>query len=235
MKITIAIPVLNEEKILQQNIEQIFLFCQKNIKDDWQIIIADNNSTDKTGEIGKNIASSYSHVRYVYLPQRGKGLAIRSVWEKYPADVYCFMDADLATDLSALPRLLTEIVSGADLAIGSRYLKESKVQRSTVRKIFSLGYKFLLRLIIGTRVSDAPCGFKAISEKIRQELLVQVADNFWFFDSELVLRAEKAGYHIAEVPVSWKEPRTKQDGSRVNTLAVSWAYLKKVLALKKSL
>lgn len=235
MKVLIAIPALNEEKILQNNIEKIFLFCQKNITDDWQIVIADNQSTDQTSAIGKNLDTIYPNVSYLYINQRGKGLAIKQAWHKFTADVYCFMDADLATNLEALPKLIAAIKQGADIAIGSRYHKESKVERSFFRKIFSWGYKIVLKIILKTKINDAPCGFKAISHRVKEQLLGQVEDNSWFFDSELVLRAEKAGYKISEIPVDWQEPRDKLDKSKVSTFSVSLAYLKKVLALKNKI
>jgi len=235
MKILIVIPAYNEENILAATIAKIVDFCQKNLTIDWQVVIADNQSTDQTGIIGQKLARQYPAVSYLFVGQKGKGAAIRSGWQKNDADIYCFMDADLATDLSALPRLIGEMAKGNDVVIGSRFAKGSRVKRSTIRQLFSLGYRLVLKILLATKIKDTPCGFKAINNRVKKNILALVKNQEWFFDSELVIMAEKQGYKIKEIPVAWHDPREGTDKSRVKPLALSLAYFKQALALRKRL
>jgi glycosyltransferase involved in cell wall biosynthesis len=235
MKILIVIPVLNEEKILKENVLKIFNFCQKNLTINWQIVIVDNRSTDQTVVIAKDLGRRYQQIEYLYVDKVGKGVAIRTGWQKYSADIYCFMDADLATDLSALVTLISSFKEGYDMVIGSRFLAQSQVSRSLIRKMFSFGYHLVARILLNLKIKDLPCGFKAINSRIKENVLPKVKDEAWFFDSELVIVAEKQGYRIKEIPIIWQEPRKGRGESRVKTLSLSLAYFKQLLALKKRL
>jgi glycosyltransferase involved in cell wall biosynthesis len=235
MKILIAIPVYNEESILAENAKKIYDFFKKNITDDWQIVIADNNSNDRTGNIGKDLEKNFKEIKYLYISEKGKGRAIRAAWENAEADVYIFMDADLATDLSALPALVAAVSQeNFDLAAGSRFHKNSKVKRSFLRKFISRAYRFILRLALRSKIKDAPCGFKAVNSKIIKNIVPQIKNNEWFFDTELVILAEKNNYSIKEIPVIWTEHKKIGRKSRVNFIKVSLGYLKEIWRLKKS-
>ena len=235
MKISIIVPVYNEEKILEANVLAIYNFCQNNLIDEWELMIVDNNSIDQTASIGKKLAGTYPLIKYLYLEKKGKGLAIKSGWEVKTADIYCFMDADLATDLSALPLLIAGIKEGNNIVIGSRFHRQSRVNRSALRRLTSLAYHLVLKLILRVKINDAPCGFKAVDHRIVVEVLPQVSNLEWFFDSELVVLAEKMGYRIKEVPVVWTEARRDGDKSRVNVLNLGINYFKQVLSLGKKL
>jgi len=236
MKILIAIPVYNEENILENNINKVLDFCHNKLDIDFKIVIADNNSTDKTAEIGRQLADKNSEVEYYFIDQQGKGGAIKNVWANdYSADIYCFMDADLATDLSALPNLISEINNGNDIVIGSRFHSKSKVSRPLSRKIISYLYHLFLKISVRTKINDAACGFKAISKKAKLQLLPDLQNEGWFFDSELVLLADKSGYKVKEIPVCWAEPRTNDSPSKVNIWLLSRDYLKQVSIFKKNL
>lgn len=235
MNVVIVIPAYNEELILEKSILKLFSFCQSNLNLDWKIVIANNNSSDRTGEIAQKLAATFSQIEYLFIDIKGKGAAIKTAWENYSAEVYCFMDADLATDLAALPELIKGIRDGNDLVIGSRFHPQSKVSRSLVRKLVSLAYQLVLKIILQTKINDAPCGFKAINHKVRQDILPQIKNQQWFFDSELVILAEKKGFRIKEIPVIWHDLREGQDKSRVKTLSLGLAYFKEVLKLKKRL
>lgn len=233
MKLLIVLPAYNEEAILQQSVDRLVDFCQKNLGlIDWQIVIADNNSNDQTAQIGQALENNYRSVNYLFVPKQGKGTAIRAAWEKYQADAYCFMDADLATDLSALPKLILGIKAEFDLVIGSRFHRQSKVQRSWFRNFVSLAYWLVLKIFLATKINDAPCGFKIINRQVKTEILPQVKNDQWFFDSELLILAERAGYKIKEIPVSWTDPRKGADKSRVKVVSLGWAYFKKVIELR---
>ena len=235
MKILIVLPAYNEAKILAGNVERIVDWCRLNLEIDWQLTIADNASTDETAAIGQALAEKYSQVNYFFISQAGKGAAIVESWRRFAADIYCFMDADLATDLSALPLLIAGIGDGHDIALGNRFDKKSQVTRSMSRWFFSYGYAWAARLLLKTKIQDLPCGFKAINQKVKADILPQVINTKWFFDSELVIRAEKAGYKIAAIPVNWRDPQVSTDKSRVNPLAVAAAYLKELIKLRKIL
>ena len=230
MKLLIVLPCLNEEKILEKNVLMLQKYLLENLrKYDWRIVIADNNSSDKTAEIGKNLEIKYSRVYYFYLTKTGKGLAVLTVWQKFDSDIYVFMDADLSTDLSALRPLVESIdKEGNDVAVGSRYLKGSQVKRSFSRRMFSLGYRILLKLFFQLRVKDAPCGFKAVNKKIIQDIVPNVKNKQWFFDTEILVLAQKKKFKIKEIPVSWRDHGTE---SRVRVFSLSWSYFKEIIKL----
>lgn len=237
MKLNITLPCYNEERILKSNILRVFNFLKENVtNDDWQIIIANNKSTDKTGQIGEELEKEFESIKYLEVFQKGKGVAIRESWQRFPADIYIFMDTDLATDLVALPRLIRAVKEEKfNVAIGSRFHPQSKVKRKLVRKIISFGYNLLRKILISSKITDAPCGFKAVDKKIIQNILPQVKDEQWFFDSELIILAEKEGYKIKEIPIKWEDIREKEDKSKVNTISLSLDYFKKLIKLKKRL
>ncbi len=206
MKILITIPVLNEEKELEKNVRVLADFLGKNLKYAWEIEIADNGSRDRTQEIGKRMAkNSNNTIKYLRLEERGRGRALKRSWLKSDADIVSYMDVDLSTNLKAFPPLIDKIVDGADVAIGSRLLKNSQTTRQIKREILSRGYNFLIKIMFWNNFSDAQCGFKAITKKVAAALLPKIENNEWFFDSELLLLAERNNFKIAEVPVEWVE------------------------------
>lgn len=235
MKILIAIPAYNEEAIIAGNIAALdnFLIGIK-LEDEYLIVVADNNSTDRTGELVKQLAANNPRIEYLHVPTKGKGIALRTAWQKYTDnfDIFSFMDADLATGMAAFNPKIQAIKSGADMAIGSRYLSESKLNRSIVRKMFSAGYRFFLKILLGTKIKDFPCGFKALNKKTLLAVLPQVQNDQWFFDSELVYLASRQGFNIVEIPVEWHEPRSGENKSRVSLYKQTMEYLKELLRLR---
>jgi len=234
MKILIVIPAYNEEKIIKQTLLEVDKFLTEQIKAEYLLVVADNNSNDQTAQVVKGLIGQIKNLVYLFVEQKGKGIAIRTAWQKYEADynVFIFMDADLATDLQALPDLIEGVKQGKDIVIGSRYLKESQVTKTVLRRIFSFGYRLVLKIFLGTKIKDLPCGFKAVNKRVIKEILPQVDNNTWFFDNELVYLAEKSGLKIKEIPVRWQEPRTDDNASKVQVLKVSWLYLKEIWRLK---
>lgn len=234
MKVSIVLPCYNEEKILEQSILRTLEYCRSNVTIDWEVVIADNMSTDKTADIGKALAADHDNIFYLYVDQVGKGVAIKRAWQDRDADYYLFMDADLATDLSAIQSALA-FAAENDLVVGSRYHQDSQVKRTIFRKFFSFGYRAVLKLVLNVNISDAPCGFKLINKKVRDEVLPLVQNNKWFFDSELLILSESKGFKVKEIPVSWEDPREDGDKSRVKAFSLSLAYFQEVLKLKKRL
>lgn len=186
------------------------------------ITIVDNASTDGTSELADRLAGEFADVRALHTPVRGKGHAIALGWRACRADVLAFMDVDLASDLSALDALVAPLLvptdrgDAADVSIGSRYHPGATVMRSRWRRAWSLGYRSLARATLATAVTDPPCGFKAIRRDVARELVPDVVDRRWFFDTELVVLAERRGYRIREIPVDW----TDRADTRVSIPAV---------------
>ncbi|MEK7167478.1 MAG: glycosyltransferase [Patescibacteria group bacterium] len=229
--ILIAIPCYNEEKVLENNVSLLLSFCKQNLKEDFRIIIADNDSSDKTKEISRGLENNF--VKYLFIPHQGKGIAIKKAWQSFKADIYCFMDADLAVDLNALPDLISGIKEGYDVCLGSRSHSLSQVKRSFFRKAFSFVYGFLFKMILNSKITDAPCGFKAINQKAKESILPLVSNEKWFFDSEILVLAERRGCKIKEIPVKWSEPLGRE--SRAGVFRISWEYWEMLWKTRKRL
>lgn len=203
-----AIPVLNEEVQLSDSVRRLSAALDgiPEFNGRWEIVIADNGSTDGTSEIGLRLARVEDHVRYMRLQERGRGRALRQAWAQSAGAVLAYSDVDLSTDLRHVPELLDAVLRGGfDLAIGSRLAGGSETRRGVGREILSRGYNRLARLTLGTKVGDLQCGFKAITCKAASLLLPFVESDKWFFDTELVVLAEAAGFRIREVPVKWTD------------------------------
>jgi len=237
MRLCVAVPVLNEERIIADTCRQLLDFLVERCGGwTWEVAVVDNGSTDRTAALVRSLAASQPRLRYLSLDRIGKGYAVKHAWQAVDADVYCFMDADLATDLAALPALISAIRDGGyDVAVGSRFAPGAVVERDWLRRLASRGYQVVLKVMLHTHVLDAPCGFKAVSRRVRDQLLPQVKSGGWFFDSELLVLAERAGYRIKEIPVRWREPDTPGRKSKVRILSLCWGYLRSVLELKRRL
>jgi glycosyltransferase involved in cell wall biosynthesis len=205
-RVELVVPVYNEERVLAASIQRVLEYLRNEFSYPFVLTIADNASTDGTFAIARRLAAELPEVRAVHLDLKGRGRALRSVWQNSDADVVAYMDADLSTDLSAFFPLVAPLLSGhSDLAIGSRLAHGATVVRSRKREILSRGYNLLLRWVFRARFSDAQCGFKAGRTEIVRALLPAVEDNVWFFDTELLLLAQRNGLRIYEVPVDWTE------------------------------
>ncbi|MBI3976741.1 MAG: glycosyltransferase family 2 protein [Chloroflexi bacterium] len=204
--VDIVIPVYNEEKDLAPSVAKLREYLQTTgFPYDWTIVIADNASTDSTLEIAGHLAAKFPDVRYAHLDQKGRGRALRHVWLTGSADIVCYMDVDLSTDLSALRPMIDALASGYDVATGSRLMKGAQITRSVRREIISRIYNLMVKALFFTRFSDAQCGFKGLTRRAVRELIPLVQDQTWFFDSELLILAEKKGYRIFEVPIKWDD------------------------------
>ncbi len=199
----VVVPVYNEEEALPRAIRDLTARLDT-FPWSWRVTIADNASTDGTPLVAHRLAHADGRVRVARLEEKGRGRALKQVWRASDADVLVYMDVDLSTDLNALLPLVAPLVSGhSDLAIGSRLTRGSRVVRGPRRELVSRTYNTLLRGTLGARFSDAQCGFKAIRRDVAQVLLPLVEDDTWFFDTELLVLAERCGLRIHEVPVDW--------------------------------
>jgi glycosyltransferase involved in cell wall biosynthesis len=204
--VDVVIPVYNEEAQLESSILKLQAYLTDHLPIPWRILIADNASTDATWEIGQALSESLPGVTALHLDHKGRGLALRTAWLASEAEVVSYMDVDLSTNLRCFLPLLAPLLSGhSELAIGSRLLPGSRIRRQPRREILSRGYNALVHLGFRARFSDAQCGFKAMTRSAAQRLLPLVRDESWFFDTELLLLAERLGYRIFEVPVDWIE------------------------------
>ena len=229
-RVDIVIPVLNEAHVLERSVEKLQAFLEASFPYDWRIAIADNGSTDDTLAIAETLSVERARVYCLHLRQAGRGRALRFAWSNSDADAMCYMDVDQSTDLSELPKLIDALSAGGyDLAVGSRLLPESRVRRSWKREMVSRLYNLFLKAVLGVSFSDAQCGFKAITREAATSLVPRVEDDSWFFDTELLVLAEREGRAIADLPVVWSE----DDDSRVKILPTAWEDIKGVMRLRR--
>ena len=212
-RVDVVIPVLNEERALPVCVDTLLQFLGDSSPYPFRIVIADNGSTDRTPEIAESLSQvHWPRVAWSRLEIRGRGRALRKAWLESDADILTYMDVDLSTDLAAFPPMVRAIgEEGFDLAVGSRLMKGASVSKRTLkREITSRSYNTIIKAAFFTRFSDAQCGFKAISSRAAQALVPKVLDQGWFFDSELLILAEKGGYRIKDIPVRWvDDPDTR--------------------------
>ena len=213
ISVDVVIPVLNEEKALPRCIANLRQFLDTHIEYPCRIVIVDNGSTDNTPAIAENLTQQYSEVSWIHLDIRGRGRALRKAWLDSEAEILTYMDVDLSTSLDAFPALVKAIAEERyDIATGSRLMKGSKVTRILKREITSRSYNMIIKIAFWNKFSDAQCGFKAISRKAADFLVPRIKDQGWFFDTELLLLAEKGGGKIKDIPVEWVD----DPDSRVN-------------------
>lgn len=233
MKITFAVPTYNESLVIEKNLRTVLdFFAQALPEHDWQIIVADNGSTDDTLSLAEGLAEKNPRLIVWHTDQKGRGQALRRVWQKWPADVCAYMDADLATDLAHVPELIRTLKT-ADVAIGTRLLSASKTSRSLLREISSRVYNMIARQIVHLEVSDTQCGFKALRGETAARLLPLTEDDGWFFDTELLALAKHFGCRVAEVPVRWQEAPDRRRKSSVKIMATAVNYLKQLIKLRR--
>jgi glycosyltransferase involved in cell wall biosynthesis len=228
--VDIVVPVYNEAGGLSASVTRLYAYLVQSFPFTFRVTIADNGSTDGTWELATELALRLPHVRAVRLDQSGRGRALHAVWSASDAEVLAYMDVDLSTGLSALLPLVAPLLSGhSDLAIGSRLTRGARVSRGPKREVISRIYNRILHIVLRTRFSDAQCGFKAIRADRARVLLPLVEDRAWFFDTELLVLAERSGLRIHEVPVDWVE----DPDSRVDIVSTALADLRGVLRLAR--
>jgi glycosyltransferase involved in cell wall biosynthesis len=231
MNVEVVIPVHNEQHVLEASVRRLYAHLTHEFPFSARITIADSASTDGTLALARSLVADLPGIRVIHLDEKGRGRALRAAWTSSHADVLAYMDVDLSTDLNALLPLVAPLLSGhSDIAVGSRLANGARVERSLKRELISRAYNFLLRLSLGSRVSDAQCGFKAGRRDAIQALLPAVENECWFFDSELLHLAEQAGLRIHEVPVDW----TEDPDSRVHLMATAIEDLRGIARLRRA-
>jgi glycosyltransferase involved in cell wall biosynthesis len=229
--VEIVIPVYNEEHDLERNVRLLRRYLDTRFPLSTLITIADNASTDSTWMLAQRLAGSLPGVTAVHFEEKGRGRAVKNVWARSDALVVAYMDVDLSTGLNALLPLVAPLLSDhAEIAIGTRLGPGSRVARGPKREIISRGYNLILHAALGSRFSDAQCGFKAMRADVARELIPRVEDSGWFFDTELLVLAERAGLRIHEVAVDWVDDAE----SRVDIVSTATTDLRGVWRLLRT-
>ena len=230
--VDVVIPVLNEAHVLEKSVKTVREFLKQHPSYRWQVVVVDNGSTDGTDKVATKLTAQFRDVEFLQLVHRGRGRALRYAWMQSKADIVCYMDVDLSTDLGHLPDLIGAIANeGYDIATGSRLMQASHTRRSMKREFISRIYNIFVQAVLFTRFSDAQCGFKAVSREVVDQIVPQIEDQSWFFDTELLVLGEKQGYQIKDIPVVWNE----DDDSRVKVFRTAWDDIKGVLRLRRQL
>ena len=230
-EVSVVMPCLNEAETVGLCVEKaIAALDVNNIRG--EVVVVDNGSTDGTDVVGRKLAETHNNVRFLQLQQRGRGRALRVAWMQSSADIVGYMDVDLSTELAAVPRAVEAISKeGYDIAVGSRLLSVSRTKRSLMREAISQIYNLFVKAILFTRFSDAQCGFKFVTREVIERVVPQIKDQSWFFDTEMLVLAEKQGYRIKDLAVVWVE----DDDSRVKIIRTAWEDIKGVFRLRKLL
>ena len=226
--VSVVLPAYNEADKLEGAVTKISQ-ALKETSYAYEIIIAEDGSTDGTAECAEELTKKFPYVRHIHREKRlGRGTALNNAFKQCNGAVFVYMDLDLATDLKYLKPLIDAITfEGYDFSTGSRMLPESKVERSLSRSISSKTYNFLVRHMLGSNLKDHQCGFKAFKRDPVLALLDEVEAPHWFWDTEIMVRAHRRGYKIKEIAVEWKSGRD----TKVNLLKDSWDMFRQIMRL----
>ncbi|MER5462443.1 bifunctional glycosyltransferase family 2/GtrA family protein [Streptomyces sp. NPDC002668] len=228
----VVVPVFNEETDLEPCVRRLHAHLRETFPYPFRITVADNASTDGTALVAAWLASELPEAEWIRLAEKGRGRALHAAWSRSPAPVLAYLDVDLSTDLTALLPLVAPLISGhSDIAIGTRLARGSHVVRGPKREIISRCYNALLRSTLAVGFSDAQCGFKAVRRDVAERLLPLVKDDGWFFDTELLVIAERAGLRIHEVPVDWVD----DPDSRVDIVSTALTDLRGIARIGRAL
>ena len=215
-QVSLVLPAYNEAEGLKDTVLQVS-DALHNLTPAFEIIIAEDGSTDGTDKIAEVLAEEYPYIKHLHSNDRlGRGKALNRAFRLSEGEILAYVDVDLATDLKHLEELINAIKDeGYDFSTGSRMLKESDVKRSFTRLIASKTFNTLTRFLLKSYIKDHQCGFKAFKRGPLFDILDDVKDNHWFWDTELLVRAQRRGYAIKEFPVRWRSGRkTKVDLKR---------------------
>jgi glycosyltransferase AglD len=228
VQVSVILPAYNEVRYLQPAVEKT-IQTLKQFTQSYEVIIAEDGSTDGTADLAEELAEKTPNVRHIHREKRlGRGTALNNAFKQSNGEVLVYMDLDLATDLKYLKPLVEAItVEGYDFSTGSRMLPESKAERTMSRSISSKTYNFLVRNMLDSKLRDHQCGFKAFKREPLMELLDTVEATHWFWDTEIMVRAHRHGFKIKEIAVEWKSGK----GTKVNLLKDSWSMFRQIMGL----
>jgi glycosyltransferase involved in cell wall biosynthesis len=223
VEVSIVFPAYNEADALEAAVEKVTEALSEFARS-YEIIIAEDGSTDGTDKLAAALAEKYPFVKHIHREKRlGRGTALKNAFKQSSGEVLVYMDLDLATDLKYLKALVGAVESeGYDFATGSRMLPESNVERSGTRHIASKTFNFMVRALLGSKVKDHQCGFKAFRREPLMQVLDEVGAGHWFWDTEILVRAYLRGYKIKEIPVSWRGGRETKVRLLKDSLNMFW-------------
>lgn len=226
VRVSVVFPAYNEADSLEAAVDEVTQALNEFTRS-YEIIIAEDGSTDGTDKLAAALAEKYPFVKHIHGEKRlGRGAALKNAFKQSNGEVLVYMDLDLATDLKHLKALVEAVASeGYDFATGSRMLPESNVKRSGTRNIASKTYNFMVRAVLGSKVKDHQCGFKAFRREPLMQLLDEVEAKHWFWDTEILVRAYRRGYKIKEIPVSWKGGRETKVRLLQDSFNMGWQIL----------
>ena len=206
--VLITVPVHNEAQLLYGSVHRLVATLDS-AGLSYALSIAEDGSTDGTPEIVRKLQTEFPTIIARTDPKKlGRGLALRKIWSEIPADVYLFVDADLAAGPSAVLAVIQELGKGADIVTGSRYCPGAVVRRPALRRAASLGYNWVVRQMFHEPMRDHQCGLKAFSREALFRLMEVSQENSWAWDTEVLVLAQMAGLRVKEVPVEWTEYRS---------------------------
>jgi hypothetical protein len=208
MDVSVVLPAHNEAPRLETCFSEIRRALE-NLSQKYEIIIAEDGSHDGTDKIARDLARRYSNTRSLHSPNKlGRGLALKLAFKIARGNTLVYMDIDLATDLKHLKELLRH-ASTHDVVTGSRYCEGARTKRPPLRRFVSKTYNLLIRLLLGCNIKDAQCGFKAFSRKFSKEVIENINEKSWAWDTIVLVEAIKFGYSVKEFPVDWIEKKNK--------------------------
>jgi glycosyltransferase involved in cell wall biosynthesis len=203
-EVSIMLPAYNEAEGLEVTVRPT-ADTLREITSTFDSIIAEDGSTDGRDRIAEKLAEKYLYIKHLHSDERlGRGRALNRAFKSLEGEILAYIDIDLATDMKHPSELIGKIRDGYDLATGSRMMHESDAVRSVKRGFASRGFNFLVRTFLKSRLYDHQCGFKAFKRSTLFDLLDQVKDEHWFWDTEILVRAQRSGYRVAEFPVRWR-------------------------------
>lgn len=204
--VSVLLPSYNEEAMLRESTERTLDRLDASLSDDeYEVLVVENGSADDTPTIARRLSREYERVHVLEVPTAGRGHALEVGTATASGDVVTYFDVDLATDLAHLDELVDAIrVDGYHIATGSRWLPGSEASRPLRRAIPSWVFNALVQLLLGSKVRDHQCGFKAFDRDALADLVEQVDDDRWFWDTELLVRAQREEYDVLEFPVRWE-------------------------------
>lgn len=221
MPLSIILPVFNESEVLEHNVKRLEQ-ALVNQGMDYELIISEDGSTDGTLDIARRLEGG--RVRLITQPSRcGKGAAIKNAAALANADIIIFMDADLASEPAHIPELVGHLAKGADIVVGSRYIEGSDSERDMLRHIASRSFNLLVRILLGSRLRDHQCGFKAFRKVTVLPVIDKVENSGWFWDTEFLVRAQRKGLGIIEIPIRWREEKDSKFNLFTDSLRMAWS------------
>ncbi len=238
MLVDFCLPTKNEALILENILAQLISYCDRSDFDfSWRIVVIINGSNDSSADIAQEFKQRFpDKVDFIEVAEPGRGRALKRYWSSSSADIFSYMDCDLAVSLDNLIDLIKPLANNeADLAIGSRLSAGAAIKRSLFREIVSQSYNLLSRLMLGHKLADLQCGFKAVRRETFLALKPYLADDYWFFDTELAILAMRSGFRLREVPVDWQENRYQRRPSTVKVFSDSLTFMKNLAAFRRRL